>query len=67
MVLISHRFSSVRHASRIIVLDGGVVAEDGTHEQLLAADGRYASLFTFQAALFNELGDDAPELAASDA
>jgi len=67
VLLISHRFSSVRHASRIVVLDGGVVAEDGTHEDLLAADGRYASLFTFQAALFNELGDDAPELAATDA
>lgn len=57
VVLISHRFSSVRQAERIIFLDGGVVAEDGTHEELLAVDGRYASLFAHQARLFLE-GED---------
>lgn len=51
-VLVSHRLSSVRHADRIVVLDGGVLVEDGTHEQLLAADGRYADIFGLQAALF---------------
>ncbi|MCW2544232.1 MAG: hypothetical protein JWM40_1784 [Frankiales bacterium] len=54
VILISHRFSSVRQSERIVFLDGGRVAEDGTHEQLLALDGRYASLFTYQAALFAE-------------
>lgn len=53
-ILISHRFATVRHADRIIVLSDGRVAEDGTHEQLLAADGEYASLFEIQARAFQE-------------
>ncbi len=48
-LLISHRFSTVRRADRIAVLDAGRIIESGTHEQLLAADGRYASLFRLQA------------------
>ena len=49
-VLISHRFSSVRMADRIVVLADGKVEATGTHEQLLAAGGRYAELFELQAA-----------------
>jgi ATP-binding cassette subfamily B protein len=49
-ILISHRFSTVRMADRIIVLDGGRVEESGTHEELLARDGLYAELFRMQAA-----------------
>ncbi|HIL58664.1 MAG TPA: ABC transporter ATP-binding protein, partial [Rhodothermales bacterium] len=48
-VLISHRFSTVRMADRILVLDGCEVEEVGTHEELLASDGRYAELFELQA------------------
>ena len=48
-VLISHRFSTVRMADRIIVLKGGEVVEDGTHEELLAGNGLYAELFGMQA------------------
>lgn len=51
-IVISHRFSTVRRADRIIVLENGAVAEDGTHESLLAAGGRYASLFNAQASRF---------------
>jgi len=51
-VLISHRFSSVRHADGIVVLQGGRVVEKGTHDELLAADGRYAKLFQLQAEKF---------------
>jgi len=51
-ILISHRFSSVRHADGIVVLQGGCVVEKGTHEELLAADGRYAQLFRLQAERF---------------
>jgi ATP-binding cassette, subfamily B, bacterial len=51
-LLISHRFSSVRRAHRIVVIDGGRVVEQGSHEQLLAREGRYASLFRLQAARF---------------
>ena len=48
-VLISHRFSTVRMADRILVLDGGRVEEIGTHEELLRAGRRYAELFELQA------------------
>ena len=48
-ILISHRFSTVRTADRIAVLQGGRIAELGSHEALLAEDGRYAHLFRLQA------------------
>jgi len=48
-VLISHRFSTVRMADRIVVLDSGRVIENGRHEDLVASGGRYAELFGFQA------------------
>jgi ATP-binding cassette subfamily B protein len=49
-VLISHRFSTVRMASRILVLEGGQIREQGSHGQLVALGGRYAELFELQAA-----------------
>jgi ATP-binding cassette subfamily B protein len=49
-VLISHRFSTVRMADRILVLEGATIREDGTHNQLLAVGGTYAELFQLQAA-----------------
>src|SRR5687767_9213201 len=49
-IVISHRFSTVRIADRIAVIDGGRVTEIGSHEQLLAAGGRYSRLFELQAA-----------------
>jgi ATP-binding cassette subfamily B protein len=49
-VLISHRFSTVRMADRILVLQGGELAEQGTHEELVARGGLYAELFSLQAA-----------------
>ena len=49
-ILVSHRFSTVRMADLIVVLDGARVAEAGSHEQLLARDGRYADLYRIQAA-----------------
>lgn len=48
-VLISHRFSTVRMADRILVLDKGQLLEIGTHEELIAKNGRYAELFYLQA------------------
>jgi ATP-binding cassette, subfamily B, bacterial len=49
-VLISHRFSTVRMADRILVLKGGELADDGSHEELVARGGLYAELFSLQAA-----------------
>jgi ATP-binding cassette subfamily B protein len=48
-ILISHRFSTVRYADLIIVLDDGRVIEQGSHDELMARDGRYAHLFNLQA------------------
>jgi ATP-binding cassette subfamily B protein len=49
VLLISHRFSTVRSADRIYVLSSGRVEESGTHEELIAAAGLYAELFSLQA------------------
>src|SRR5215218_4786346 len=51
-ILISHRFSTVRHADRICVLEGGQVVELGSHDQLIALGGRYRTMFDLQASRF---------------
>ena len=51
-VLISHRFSTVRMADRIVVLEDGKIHEEGTHEQLVKTGGQYARLFELQAASY---------------
>jgi ATP-binding cassette subfamily B protein len=51
-LLISHRFSTVRKSDRIVVLEDGRIYEQGTHDQLVAHGGRYASLFELQAASY---------------
>jgi ATP-binding cassette, subfamily B, bacterial len=54
VVVISHRFSTVRSADRIYVLDEGRVVEEGSHTTLLAQDGRYARMFRLQAEAYSE-------------
>ena len=51
-ILVSHRFSTVRHADRICVLERGRVVELGSHEELMAARGRYRTMFDLQASRF---------------
>jgi ATP-binding cassette subfamily B protein len=57
-ILISHRFSTVRHADRICVLEHGRVIELGTHDQLMASGGRYRTMFDLQASRFAAAGGE---------
>ena len=57
-ILISHRFSTVRHADRICVLEDGAVIELGTHDELMALGGRYRTMFDLQAQRFSATEDE---------
>src|SRR6059036_862383 len=57
-ILISHRFSTVRHADRICVLEHGRVVELGTHDELMALGGRYRTMFELQAERFTATEDE---------
>jgi ABC-type multidrug transport system fused ATPase/permease subunit len=57
-ILISHRFSTVRHADRICVLEGGAVVEFGTHPELIDLGGRYRTMFDLQAKRFSATEDE---------
>src|SRR5205823_989237 len=57
-VVISHRFSTVRRADRIVVLADGHVLEEGSHDDLMALGGRYAAMFMLQASRFVDDGAD---------
>jgi ATP-binding cassette subfamily B protein len=59
-VLISHRFSTVRMADRIYVVEDGRILENGSHEELMLRGGKYASLFRIQAAPYREEGAAGP-------
>jgi ABC-type multidrug transport system fused ATPase/permease subunit len=60
-ILISHRFSTVRHADRICVLEHGRVIELGTHEELMALRGRYCTMFELQASRFEASSEDSSQ------
>jgi ABC-type multidrug transport system fused ATPase/permease subunit len=57
-ILVSHRFSTVRHADRICVLEQGRVVELGSHEELMARGGRYREMFDLQAQRFDAAEDE---------
>jgi subfamily B ATP-binding cassette protein MsbA len=48
-IVIAHRLSTIRRADQILVIEAGRIAERGTHEQLIATQGRYYDLYTYQA------------------
>jgi ATP-binding cassette, subfamily B, bacterial len=60
-IVISHHFSTVRRADRIVVIDDGQVIEEGSHDELMAAGGKYATMFALQAARFSS----EPQMAGS--
>ena len=69
-ILISHRFSTVRHADCIVVIEDGVVVEQGSHDELMAQAGRYKVMFDLHASRFNDeraADNDAMELGLEDA
>jgi ATP-binding cassette subfamily B protein len=57
VVVISHRLSTVRHADRIVLVDGGRVTESGSHDELLAQQGVYARMFQLQSARFHDAAE----------
>lgn len=57
-IVISHRFSTVRRADRIVVLDAGRISEDGSHDELVTAGGPYARLFRKQAMRYEDTRDE---------
>lgn len=61
VILVSHRFSTVRLADRICVVDGGRVVELGSHDELIALGGRYKTMFELQASRFNDEDATGPE------
>jgi ATP-binding cassette, subfamily B, bacterial len=61
-LLISHRFSTVRQADQIVVLQEGQVTEQGSHQELVAAGGRYAHLFRLQAQRFTDADENADDV-----
>jgi len=65
-ILISHRFSTVRLADRICVIEDGKVAELGSHEELMALGGRYRTMFDMQASRFANTDGLSPEEAAEE-
>jgi ATP-binding cassette subfamily B protein len=62
-ILISHRFSTVRLADRICVIDDGKVVELGSHDELIALGGRYRTMFDLQASRFTEYDEEGEEVA----
>lgn len=57
-IYISHRLASTRFCDRIILIDGGRIAEEGTHEQLLWQNGKYAEMFAVQSKYYKEGGHE---------
>lgn len=57
-IFVSHRLSSTRFCDRVVLLHNGKLMEDGTHEELMKKNGRYARMFEMQASYYNDLGEN---------
>ena len=60
-VYISHRLASTRFCDRIILMADGQIAEEGTHDSLMALNGKYAELYAIQSKYYNEKGSESDE------
>jgi len=63
-LIVSHRFSNIKQADQILVLDHGRLIEQGNHRELMMAGGVYASLYTLQSAAFQEVAETESALPA---
>jgi len=64
-IYISHRLASTRFCDRILLIDGSIIAEQGSHDELMALDGKYANMFNVQASYYQNVASDINDTSAT--